>query len=546
MNSSLKLSLLLLAALAYSHAFADNQCNQCDSNVILISQANVGRGYVISEPGSYCLIENIVFTPPAATLAEDNRSNISGPSAITIKANNVNLNLNGYTLSQGNTVAGVNGIAITGVSEVVVANGNVESFTRTGVTANDCSVISLQGLTVAHCGSGTSAISVGGIFVTNLTDSTVTNCVCDHSIPFGISGAALQNVIFTGNTTSNTTSTAVNVIFGAGVGEIASGIFLGDTFAFNPDFTLNFPSTGVIVRDCHVSSVHGQALVFGLNVSAFVPPLTGLASALVEDCTVDHLFTDAGAPVTAEVVGIDGVNVLNLVIRGCTVTNLANTTGGEIDGIVMSSSNSFIENCIVAGLSGSSVTANATINGFIIESALSLLGADYTNVTFNNCSASNLVNAGTTGAYGFRLFGPGSGSTPPFVPGVGLIVENCSAENITGTGNTGFGFFFNAQTNLTARNNIAVGNNVGMQFQDLTGYVASANNLVENNTLIGNVAFGINDLTTANNAYIANVARTNGTNYSGLPANTPIRTWAIGSAPAVSPAGNLDNISVTP
>ena len=67
---------------------------------------------------------------------------------------------------------------------------------------------------------------------------------------------------------------------------------------------------------------------------------------------------------------------------------------------------------------------------------------------------------------------------------------------------------------------------------------------------------GIQDTkATANNAYYANFARSNGAvitdNYIGLPAGTPIREWTIPGAP--NPVNSnaildpqLDNLSVAP
>ena len=185
----------------------------CDVNVVHISQSNVGpTGYSITTSGRYCLIENIVFSPSDPPI-----------SAITISASNVELNLNGYTLSQGNTVANANGITVSGVSEVIVKNGNVESFTRAGIAIDSCERTLIQDLTVVSCGGP--ANSLGGIVVTNTKNSSVEGCLCDLNVPFGISGAAIQDVSFIRNSCTNSTSTASNTL----LVQVAAGFYLVDT-----------------------------------------------------------------------------------------------------------------------------------------------------------------------------------------------------------------------------------------------------------------------------------------------------------------------------
>ncbi len=58
-------------------------------------------------------------------------------------------------------------------------------------------------------------------------------------------------------------------------------------------------------------------------------------------------------------------------------------------------------------------------------------------------------------------------------------------------------------------------------------------------------------MTSANNAYLANIARANGTNYSGLPEGTPIRIWQLPGPPSSTNSNGildaqLDNLDIRP
>jgi len=78
----------------------------------------------------------------------------------------------------------------------------------------------------------------------------------------------------------------------------------------------------------------------------------------------------------------------------------------------------------------------------------------------------------------------------------------------------------------------------------------AANNIFKENIVQCNTASGINDqVPSAHNAYLENIARSNGTagaaNYVGLPVGTPIVTWNMANAfPVVS--NPFVNLSIIP
>jgi len=105
-------------ALSALSAFVGTGCSP-----VLISQANVGTtGYIITTSGTYQLSQNILFSPSGAA------------NAITINASNVLLDLQCYSIEQGNLQAGVNGVDIAATfSNITIVNGSIVGMTGDGI-----------------------------------------------------------------------------------------------------------------------------------------------------------------------------------------------------------------------------------------------------------------------------------------------------------------------------------------------------------------------------------------------------------------------------
>ncbi len=90
---------------------------------VLINQASVGlTGFVITQSGVYQLSQSIVFSPVGAA------------SAITINAPDVLLDLQCFSIEQGNLTANVNGIeVITTFSNITIINGSIAGMTGDGI-----------------------------------------------------------------------------------------------------------------------------------------------------------------------------------------------------------------------------------------------------------------------------------------------------------------------------------------------------------------------------------------------------------------------------
>jgi len=107
-----------------------------------ITKASVGTsGYTITVPGAYIFVDNIDFAPVGAT------------NAITINADDVVLDLQGFTLAQANAIAGVNGIVVGNHSNSVIKNGAVNGMTSDGIQISaGASDVACSALQIRSCG----------------------------------------------------------------------------------------------------------------------------------------------------------------------------------------------------------------------------------------------------------------------------------------------------------------------------------------------------------------------------------------------------------
>ncbi|MGE0206552.1 MAG: right-handed parallel beta-helix repeat-containing protein, partial [Candidatus Babeliales bacterium] len=163
-----------------------------------ILQANIGvTTYTISQPGFYVFAENIVFSPA------------SGQPALEITTDNVTIDMCGKSLTQGNAVAGVDGIRIPGNTtlaprrNVTIMNGGISGFTRSGIVVGTNPVtpantaarfITIKNMKIFNCSSsGVELLSSSnitgaslenlelfsnqiGASLTNVVDSSVKSC----------------------------------------------------------------------------------------------------------------------------------------------------------------------------------------------------------------------------------------------------------------------------------------------------------------------------------------------------------------------------------
>ncbi len=169
-------------------------------NPVFITQADVGTtGYTITQSGVYFLKENIVFSP--ATISD----------AITIEADDVQLNLQCFILSQGNAQPSVTGIVVVpGVNSTTIENGTISGFTNNGISVDlSVSDFTLLNTVIRRNGSG--------LFLDGVVGSPVSNFI-------------VRNVEFNSN------------LIGLVMTNANNGIIQGSILSRN--------KTGIMMTDC--------------------------------------------------------------------------------------------------------------------------------------------------------------------------------------------------------------------------------------------------------------------------------------------------------
>jgi parallel beta-helix repeat protein len=186
---------------------------------VLINQATVmaagGFPYIISAPGSYKLSGNLSVAS-------------AGVDGIDIKADNVVLDLNGFTISGTGILASLTGIGIftTAHKNITVKNGSVVGFENTGVQLTGGGGI----VEDVHASEPNSGLTGFGIIVSG---GIVRHCTAVGSD----TGIAVQSGVVEGNTVENNTigisaidSTVIgNSVTGNGLGLDGNGDLFGVT-----------------------------------------------------------------------------------------------------------------------------------------------------------------------------------------------------------------------------------------------------------------------------------------------------------------------------
>jgi parallel beta-helix repeat protein len=288
--------------------------------------------FTISQPGSYVLNGNL--------------TGVSGQDGITVSANNVTIDLQGFQLNSGPS----NGYAITGIptnpTNVTVRNGTITGWPGQAIRLSDRAAV--DNVSISGNGNSLGGISVGA-------NSTVSNCrVQGYTIATGVavgSRSTVHDCTSSNNNvgyqlTDNTVATNITAFSNAGT-EIQGGV--GVTLE---NCTADGNATGgngidvgndSVIRGCTARNNGGVEILGGQR-------------AAVEGCVADGNST-AG----------NGIEVGNdSIVRGCTATNNGGTE-------IYAGDEAHIESCVADGFNG---TANGASDGIRVGSRSTVHGCN--------------------------------------------------------------------------------------------------------------------------------------------------------------------------
>ena len=351
----------------------------CEARIPIDSVFN-GTNYIINESGSYYLTGNITISV----------GNVDG---IQIDANNVTLDLNGYTLDGDDT--GSDGIFVVGDhSNIIIKNGVVANWDRQGVLASTADQSIFIDLIVRN-NNGNGLVADDNCLVYR--------CAAEGNRFTGL-GVGTGGIIFE-STASNNTIDGLKCGFG--------GIIINCTSANNEANGINL-GTGSRVENCNtfvngengirVGGINGQVINCianenrgnGIEVSNY---------SLIINCTANkngQCWLDGN--------GCDGITDDGAGIRVLSNTQVINNTCNDnIMGIRVSGSDTYVSgnHCegnrhagIAATSSGSFVIRNfARNNGFNPVQGLTDAGNNPTgNIMLDpNCSFGPIIDVSSAG-----------------------------------------------------------------------------------------------------------------------------------------------------
>ncbi|MBA2307315.1 right-handed parallel beta-helix repeat-containing protein [Candidatus Dependentiae bacterium] len=568
-NGAKKQALLYESINPSGNLFRDNPKTKstCSTGTRFICQNNIGTaGLIITEPGEYCLIEDIDFEP----------TNDTAP-AITVAASNVTIDLNGRRLMQTN--AGKNNIGIfiaPGIQAVQIINGNIQGFGALGIWISK-GVLGLivESINTVACGNrGHAPYATAdnfqeggfGLFAGGLGLGGGSNP------GEGITQVIIRKSNFLG--TQNTETTAIDPVSGKSFGVIAVGIGASFTssIAIEDSATAQIASVrntarGVTVTGGSVVLVKNHRAVSLAHFNGGTGILlSNVTSGSVTDAVVDRVQDLGGVSLIQRgSIGIGVIDCKDISIEAPMVTRINNTNSakGIAHGIdLRSTPNAIVTNAKVFDAAGNA--AAVSVAG-IAYAPVSVSGADR-GASFINCESDG--NKSIQGkAHGF-LIAPLQSQTAPLAPVItagtpqDVIVDHCNASNNTDSGfriigatscvitrsiaegNGNAGFWFTNASSCSLLHSITKNNkHFGILFDQSPGAslvpCSIESNVIENNGSgdIVNDA-GVKDEYTVKNMYISNKAfNNNPQNYTGIVPTTPLIIWTVQSG---APTGAVD------
>ena len=410
-------------------------------NPTMITQANFGAAggttYVISTSGVYKLGSNIVFSPLATS------------TAILITTTGVVLDLQCFTISQGNTTANVNGIGVNnGLTDITIKNGMIESFTRAGVSIQfGCNRISIQNIDILFC--ATRAIELlGTAGAGQILNSEIANCnilYCSQGVNADFPVYLLQchdcsvyscniknngvntNAISVLNLNSSTECTFRDINIYDNIGLTLNGIQLITTSSLNM-------FSNCIIEGNSGTNTSGTVLS-GININA-------CTNNMFNSCKV--LQNNAPNAATLNGFLIQGASTNNM-FMGCIVSwNAGGVTSGicngfNVSGTTSTNFNNMFIDCISSANSGPTTCLGFALNG---TSTCLIL----------RCVSANNSATGAGGlAAGLNLVSPGGGFR--------CEIKECNFSNNIGvSAANSFGVLVNTGSNNLFTKNIAWSN----------------------------------------------------------------------------------------
>ncbi|MDB6024893.1 MAG: hypothetical protein JWM68_1116 [Verrucomicrobiales bacterium] len=381
-----------------------------------------GNSFIISQPGSYYLTTNMVGT--------------TGKSGISIAADNVTINLNGFTLSG---VAGARlGITTSGnhrgarilngcltdwpAGGIVIVGAGASASDITVLNSGRAIVLDQQAATlITHCIGRDINVGVftDACFVADNVESCSLHNISGGATVTGISGYVRVN------------GCQVQAITGTTVTAISSSGVVSDCTVFNLFGTTILGIVSSSVSHCVLSAVGNSSTT----------SIVGINGSWISDCKVSGI-SQAAASSTASS-GISGFSVLDCQVFNMTYSSSAFGWGIKSSQLVKGCSVVNLHNSGTGGGAGIGLNFFSNSSGLVSESRVD--GCVIGIVTVNGCQVINCVAVGCDGngiqtGQRCRVVDCTAGSNGILSSGAGIVVDirsqvvHCNVNDNTGDG----------------------------------------------------------------------------------------------------------------
>jgi hypothetical protein len=521
---------------------AINQRLACDTSIAFgAAEINRRGGYVITEPGVYCLKEDVVFSP-AETITLGVTRAPTKVSAITIDADHVVINLNNHTLSQGNTVPGVAGIEIAPEhNDISIINGNIERFTQAAIYSfipdavpqitsrnfifKDLTITNngVDGVTRAETDDGAgialqdpgSASSPVELFNYKYYDVLIDNCNLTNNVGVTLMMAQVNGLVIQNSHADNsfinnagTTPKAPNVV---GMTMKNSVNISLQNSTFNNSTVASGPCDrcgGIRASNCFYVTIDECEFNGHRFGGTACTQLIGVAGGenstwLVQNSQFCNIV-NTGAPVST-VNGLHNSFIGGQLIQGgaytvknCLFSNISATPGSGISGVTAQANQSItVENCEFSNFFYSPA-ANPTDNlsAIFVQFTNAAPANDFIASVFSanilNCDIKQLVG-GSVVACSFQMPNQlAKPCTPPCIPTfANVVVENTNVAHIVGSGSSAGIGLINLAVAATSPTfifkNAAIRNNNVLDVRGAAGSAGIRVNNVKNPVVLNNV-----------------------------------------------------------
>ena len=448
------------------------------------SDGNLSQTYVITEPGSYCLGADVAFSPIDEFTP-----------AINILANDVRLDLRGFTLSQDPESGTPNtyGVQIgqgynyddpdAVLKNITITNGSIINFTAIGLFCYNGSFdgptaevafesLTFTGLNILDCGSSPSFDFASGIDLDSAANQSLyldppvafKNVIIENcNVNRCVGNAAIQ--VFTvdnlvvGNTQANDLSSQATVFYTFAHSYVGRNIKIfgcqGNGVTDSDPVFRRRQCGGLLLSDSVNINIKNSQFndAFGESIYLVNSNLSVNQNMVVENCQFNNSrggklavavtgvhMSESTFP---EVIGADGYRFINCQFNGHRIDPLtpayprheANLVVGLL---VTSLRNLVCENCQACNIIAEN--DNFWAAGFAIGTESDTLITPYSdglNWTLKNCIVSDIHTTSTwQNAAGFELDALDQSTDGVQGAQWNIVVENCIAERISSATNT--------------------------------------------------------------------------------------------------------------